>query len=230
MKRIWVIGHRGCGEGKLENTLRSFHEAITIGVDGIEFDVHATSDGEIVVMHDPNLERTTNGFGFIQQKTLAQLKKLDVGDGETIPTLQEVIEETTGQRRILLNIEIKPPNIEERVLNIIKEYDILDQVIVSSFLFSTLKMLRSLDREIATGLIYSYSMDNPVKTAQELNANALHPLHTFVTAELVKRSRKAKLLINPWVVNEESEMKHMMELGVDSVITDTPMKLIKMLR
>jgi glycerophosphoryl diester phosphodiesterase len=105
MKRIQVIGHRGCGVGNLENTLRSFREALTIGVDGIEFDVHATSDGEIVVMHDPNLERTTNGAGFVQQKTLAQLKELDAGDGETIPTLQEVIEEVTADRRVLLNIE-----------------------------------------------------------------------------------------------------------------------------
>jgi glycerophosphoryl diester phosphodiesterase len=230
MKKIRAIGHRGCGVGKLENTLRSFREAITIGVDGIEFDVHATSDGEIVVIHDPNLERTTNGVGFIQQKTLAQLKKLDAGDGETIPTLQEVIEEATGPRRILLNIEIKPPDIEQQVLNIVKEYDIMDQVIVSSFLLSALKVIRSLDREIATGLLYSYSLDDPVKLAKELGASALHPLYTFVTGELVKQSRKAGLLINPWVVNEESDMQRLIEFGVDSIITDSPMKLVKMLR
>jgi glycerophosphoryl diester phosphodiesterase len=95
--------------------------------------------------------------------------------------------------------------------------------------FSTLRVLRGLNREIATGLLYSYSLDNPVKLAKELNANALHPLYTFVTGELVKQSRKAGLLINPWVVNEESDMQRMIEFGVDSIITDSPMKLIKML-
>jgi glycerophosphoryl diester phosphodiesterase len=230
MKKIRVIGHRGCGVGHLENTLRSIREALKIGADGVEFDVHASSDGEIVVIHDPNLERTTNGVGFVEQQTLAQLKKFDAGDGETIPTLQEVIEEAIKNNDVLLNIEIKPPNIEQKVLNIINEYDIKDQVIISSFLFSTLKDMRNLDRDIATGLLYGYSLENPVKVAKELNANALHPLHTLVTPELVKQSQKAELLINPWTVDEESEMQRMIDLEVDGIITDSPLKLLKLLR
>lgn len=230
MGQIRVIGHRGCGMGRLENTLRSIREALAIGVDGIEIDVHASRDGEIVVIHDPTLERTTNGVGFIEQQTLAQLKKLDAGEGEPIPTLQEVIEEITGHRHVLLYIDIKPPNIEQQVLSIIQEYGIMDRVIISSFLLSTLRSFRNLNGEIATGLIYNYSLDNPVQLAQELNVTALHPLYTLVTPKLVEQSRNTKLLINPYSVNEESEMHHMIKLTVDSIITDFPDRFLKLLR
>ncbi|MFX1562679.1 MAG: glycerophosphodiester phosphodiesterase [Promethearchaeota archaeon] len=230
MGQIRVIGHRGCGMGRLENTLRSIKEALELGADGVEIDVHASLDGEIVVIHDPDLERTTNGSGFVNQKTLKQLKKLDAGEGELIPTLQEVIEEIIEHPHSLLNIEIKPPDIEQQVLNIINEYDIMDRVIISSFLHSPLSVFRKLNGEIITGLLYSYSLDNPVKLAQELDVNALHPLFPLVTTELVEQCRKAKLLINPWTVDDESEMKRLIDLGVDNIITDFPNLLLKLLR
>jgi len=222
---IRVIGHRGCGVGPIENTLRALREGLAAGADGVEFDVHASRDGEIVVIHDFTLERTTNGKGSVAQLTLAQLQRLDAGEGETIPTLDEVLDELKGYPKLLINVEIKPPSIEQKVLDILRRHHITERVVISSFLWAVLQEVRNLDTKIATGLLYSYSLENPVQAAQDLGATALHPEHVLVSEQLVSQCRQAHLLIYPWTVDQEAHMRRMVGLRVDGIITNEPRRL-----
>jgi glycerophosphoryl diester phosphodiesterase len=225
MASIRVIGHRGCGVGPLENTLRAMREGLAAGADGVEFDVHASRDGEVVVIHDYTVERTTNGAGLVAQLNLTQLKRLDAGEGETIPTLQEVIDELKGQPNLLINVEIKAPDIEEKVLDIIRRSSIAGRVIISSFSQSILRAVHSLDGKVATGLLYSHPLENPVQAAQDVGATALHPQYGFVSEAIVRECRRAHLLINPWAVDEEADMRRMIGLRVDGIITNKPRRL-----
>jgi glycerophosphoryl diester phosphodiesterase len=204
-------------------------EGLAAGADGVEFDVHASRDGEIVVIHDFSLERTTNGEGLVSQLNLAQLKQLDAGEGETIPTLDELLDELKEHPNLLINIEIKPPGIEQKVLDILRNRHIAERVVISSFLWSVLQAVRSLDRKIVTGLLFSYPLENPVQAARDLGATALHPKYVFVSEQLVRQCRQAHLLIYPWVVDQEAHMRRMIDLQVDGIITNKPQRLRKLL-
>ena len=225
MASIRVIGHRGCGVGPIENTRRAMREGLAAGADGVEFDVHACRDDKIVVIHDFSVERTTNGKGSVSQLNLAQLKQLDAGEGETIPTLDEVLDELKGHPNLLINVEIKPPDIEQNVLDLIRRRNITERVVISSFLWSVLEKVRSSDSRIATGLLYSYPLENPVQVAQDLRVTALHPQHALVSEALVRQCRQAHLLINPWVVDKEADMRRLIDLKVDGIITNKPRRL-----
>lgn len=225
MASIRVIGHRGCGIGPFENTLRAMREGIAAGADGVEFDVHASRDGELVVIHDYTLERTTNGKGSVAQLNLEQLKQLDAGEGETMPTLDEVIDELERHSNLLINIEIKAPDIEQKVLDSVRRRNITERVVISSFLWSILEAVHSLDSRIATGLLYSYPLENPVQAAQDLGATALHPEYAYVSEELIRQCRQAHLLVRPFGVDKEAHMRRMIALGVDGIITDKPRRL-----
>ncbi len=131
MYDFMIIGHRGAAGYEPENTLRSFRKAIDIGVDWIEFDLHRSADGHLVVIHDPTVDRTTNGHGKVSEMTLDELKKLDAGKGQQIPTFQEVIDLARGHIRIIP--EIKQEGIELEVMDVIDRNDIINQCMVSSF-------------------------------------------------------------------------------------------------
>jgi glycerophosphoryl diester phosphodiesterase len=205
-------------------------EGLAAGADGVEFDVHASRDGEIVVIHDFTLEGTTNGKGSVAGLTLAQLKHLDAGEGERIPTLDEVLDELEGDPNLLINIDIKPPDIEQKVLDVLRRRDITERVVISSFIWSVLRAVRSLDTKIATGFLYSSPLDSPVQVALDLGATALHPEFVLVSEQLVRQCRQAHLLIYTWAVDQEADMRRMIRLGVDGIITNKPQRLRKLLR
>ncbi len=222
-----IIGHRGNGQRELENTLTSIQQALSIGVDGIEFDVHSTSDGEIVVIHDATVDRTTNGSGFVQQLTSAQLKRLKVKGEEQIPTLQEVIQILRDYSELIINIDIKPPSIEKRVLEIIKLNEIESQVIISSKIYTTLKAVRQYHKRIQTGLLYDYHLEDPIQLAQQLEVTALHPEYSLLFDGIVNQAHHEGIIVNTWTVNDEAEMHRMIALGVDGIITDFPERFLR---
>jgi glycerophosphoryl diester phosphodiesterase len=229
MRQPRVIAHRGFGSAEPENTLRAVRQAIVSTVDGIELDVHASRDGEIVVIHDFTVDRTTDGSGSVAQLTLQELQAFDAGEGESIPTLQEVIDEVAGHG-LLLNVEVKPNGIEEQVLQVLSRNNGACQVIVSSFLWPVLETLRKLDKEVKTGLLYGAQLVNPVKIAHNLGVTALHPHHQFVTAELVEQCHDTGLEVNPWTVNDHQELHRLIGLQVDGIITDFPCRLQELLQ
>ncbi len=224
-----VIAHRGSGVGPFENTLRGMQMAITWGADGIECDVQSSHDGELVVFHDATLDRLTNGSGLVTEQTLEELKRFHVGEGEQIPTLAEVLTLLKSQPQFIINLDVKVQGIEVKILKEIQSRNLLDRTLVSSFVPQVLRKFRELNADIATGWIYGYNYENPVKEAKKIGCTALHPRLDLVSKELRQVSRKQGLMLNPWSVNSEEDMRRFIELGVDWIITDNPRRLLRIL-
>lgn len=229
------FGHRGAPEFAPENTLAAFEAARQMGADGVELDVSLTSDGVPVVCHNFTVDQTTNGRGRIRDLTVTQIKTLDAGSrfhprfaGERIPTLQEVLEWAGDD--MLLNIELKSlslrdEGLERAVLHLIQQYDLCERVTISSFNPFALRRIKMLDAEIQTGLLYAPALPIPLRRAwlrHLAQPNALHPHHTMVSPEYFYWARNRGYRVNTWTVNEPDEMRRLLRLGVDAIITDRP--------
>jgi glycerophosphoryl diester phosphodiesterase len=223
-----------------ENTFASFERAVEIGVDAIELDVHLTADGKVVVIHDHQLDRTTDGDGIVGEKTLAELKSLDAGKpfgdallGQRIPTLGEVLEWARG--RCVLDIEIKGgpwpyPGLEAKVVDLIREHEMVDQTIVISFEHPTVARVRALAPEIATGTLWSARPIDPVSVAEAAGANAILPMWPYCDAETVERAHAAGLSVHPWATSDPKIVAHLIEIGVDSICSNHPDVVVGALR
>ena len=224
-----VIAHRGSGVGPFENTLHGMQMAIEWGADGIECDVQSSRDGELVVFHDATLDRLTNGSGLVAEHTLKELKRLQVGEGEQIPTLVEVLTLLKSQSQFIINLDVKVQGVEVKILKEIQSRNLLDRTLVASFIPQVLMKFRELNVDIATGWIYGYNYENPVKEAKKIGCTALHPRLDLVSKELRQSSRRHGLMLNPWSINSEVDMRRFIELGVDWIITDNPRRLLRIL-
>ncbi|MFX1475384.1 MAG: glycerophosphodiester phosphodiesterase, partial [Promethearchaeota archaeon] len=134
-----------------------------------------------------------------------------------------------AEHHMLLNIEIKPTGIEEQVLSVLKRNHFTTKAIISSFLWPVLESVRRLDSEVTTGLLYSHELIEPITIAQELAVNALHPHYRLVSPQLVEQCHDSDLEVNPWTVNDKQEMQRLIDLAVDSIITDNPQQLQELL-
>jgi len=217
-KKPWCIGHRGASAVAPENTLKSFKMAMQLGADMIELDVRLSKDRRVVVIHDAEISRTSNGTGFVRSYTLAELKKFDFGEGEKIPTLEEVLELTKG--KILVNIEIKEPDMVKEVVKIIEEFNAEDQVLVSSFIHPVVLAVKKLNPEIRTGVLFGCRPINPIRLAREAQADFLHPYHEAIDEAMVKEAHAEGIGILAWTVDSENSIKRLMRLGVDGIITN----------
>jgi glycerophosphoryl diester phosphodiesterase len=212
-----IIAHRGASYLEPENTLRSVKRAIALGADWVEVDVRQSRDGQLVIMHDPQLERTTNGKGLLKDKTLSQLKKLDAGKGEEIPTLTEVIDTVKG--RVGLVIEIKVLKIEEQVVDLLHHKG-RDKVIITSFYHALSPLIKKLDDQIATGIIFRC---HPLKTrnlARDAEADVIFPHLDHISRDMVEEVQEAGIRVYPWLVDEEPQLKRMKSWKVDGVVTN----------
>ena len=227
-----MFGHRGAMGHAPENTFASFEKAVELGVDAIELDVHLTADGEVVVIHDPQLDGTTDGTGLVGEKKLADLKGLDAGAGfgpafagQRIPTLGEVLAWARGT--CVVDVEIKGgpwpyAGIEPRVVDLIRQHEMVDQTIVISFHHPVVARVKSLAPEIATGTLWSCQPIDPVAVARAAGADAIMPQWTFCDAETVERAHAAGLSVNPWDTSRPEVVEHLIGLGVDSICTNHP--------
>jgi len=213
------IGHRGARAYEPENTLRSFKKALELDVDAVELDVRRTKDGEIVVIHDAEVDRTTNGRGLVSGLTLEEIKELVTEKGEKIPTLEEALDFLDKRVRIL--IELKEMGLEERVLSLVHERGLGKNVIIVSFLEEALRKVRELNDEVETGLIY-VRHGNPIKAALELKANYLLPLYRFTHTANVQKAHENGLKVIVWTINKQEEVSEYMKKGVDGIASDRP--------
>ncbi|MGE4415605.1 MAG: glycerophosphodiester phosphodiesterase, partial [Bacteroidales bacterium] len=211
-----VIAHRGAYYFEPENTLRSFRRAVEMGADRVEVDVRLSKDNELVIIHDPRVDRTTNGTGRVENMTLQQLKSLDAGKGEKIPTLQEVIESLEGAKLV---IEMKIPGIEEKVLEAIHENHLKD-ILITSFYHGSLKKVKIIDENIETGAIFSCQPLKPERLALDANSDAIFPKHKFVDQKMIKRAHKYDIKIYPWTIDNPKTAKKLIKLGVDGIVTN----------
>lgn len=227
-----IYGHRGASAYAPENTLEAFRLAMDMGADGFELDVHMSRDGELVVIHDETVDRTTDGTGFVKDLTLAQLKALDACNGMAryrgakIPTLGEVFDliRDTGH---LVNVEVKTdewfyPQIEEKCLELAKEKGVEDRVIYSSFNHYTLMKLRRLKPDAKLGMLFGDIMVNPWEYAQQLSVDFLHPMKMNIYVPgFPEGARDAGYGINLWTVNDPETMAECLKQGV-GIITNYP--------
>ncbi len=213
------IGHRGARAYRPENTLASFFYAIELGVNAVEFDVRQTKDKKLVIIHDPTVDRVSNGKGLVSELTLKQIKELDI-DGEKIPTLQEVLDFLDKKVGKML-IELKEPGYEDRIIKELKGRGIEDRAIIVSFHEDALRNTRKIDKEIETGLIY-VKHKNPIKSALELDAKYLLPLYRFTHTANVQKAHDNGLKVMVWTINKPEEVTAYLKKGVDGIASDRP--------
>ncbi len=213
------IGHRGARAYAPENTLTSFKKALEIGVDAVELDVRKTKDGSLVVIHDEDVKRTTNGEGLVNELTLKEIKGLDAGDGEKIPTLEETLDFL--DKKVKVFVELKETGIEDQVLSIVCEKGLEKNVIIVSFLEEALKKVRELNKDIETGLIYARHK-NPLKSALDLKANYLLALYRFTHTANVEKAHESGLKVVVWTINKPEEVEEYAKKGVDGIASDKP--------
>jgi glycerophosphoryl diester phosphodiesterase len=226
MKPFLCIGHRGASGHEPENTLLSMRAALQMGVDGVEFDVQRIED-QLIVFHDSRLERTTNGRGYLRRKTFAQLRALDAGKGERIPTLQEVAGEI--DRRAMLNIELKGRHTAQPVAALLDELVACcgwqpEQFLVSSFNRRELTAFRAATSRIPVGILLNRPsrISNWLRSARALHATSVHPPVRFTTPKLVEKAHAAGLKVYVYTVNTATSIARMRAIGVDGVFTDFP--------
>lgn len=222
-----IIGHRGASGYEPENTIRSFEKAIALGVRMIEFDVHICKSGEVVVIHDEKINRTTNGHGYVGGKTIEELQKLDAGKGEKIPTFKEVL--NFVNRRAKINIELKGEKTAKPVYTTIKEYIqkygwTYDDFLISSFDNSQLKEMRTLDSKIKIGAVVKEIKKDMLKLARELDIYSLHISYKskFLNKNFIDSWHKLGVLIFAWTVNDKNNVERLKALGVDGIFSDYP--------
>ena len=231
--RPFVLGHRGARHAAPENTLAAFELARTEGADGIELDVRLDGDGEVIVLHDPTLARVTNGAERRHAENLSSrdLARLDVGAGERVPRLTEVLD-WARQHEQLVNVELKS-DVRNRGLLLQRVERAVTGRALPNLIFSSFHpyfvwwLGRRLPHLPRAWLVHR--KQRILKYAPglaQLGANALHPEHTLCTPERVARSKAKNLLVNVWTVNEPSRARELARIGVDAIISDVPGKIL----
>ena len=236
LTRTQVTAHRGASKAAPENTMPAFEAAIESGADYIELDVQLTKDGELVVFHDDNIKRTTNGNGILTNMTYDELQKYSAGswfkddgsfDDVKIPKLSEVLE-LVGHD-ILLNIEIKSHgNVKataEKVVELVEEYDIGSSCYITSFSYQALKKVKELQPKIKTALIANIAPSTVYSQMKYIDAVSMNYL--FVNSSVVNYAHHSGKKVFVWTVDRSGEMKKMMALGVDNIITNRPEKCLE---
>lgn len=219
MNCILKIGHRGAKGFEPENTLISFEKAIQLNADGIELDVHLSSDGEIIVIHDETIDRTTNGKGFVNQFTALELKKYG------IPTLIEVLE--LVNRNCFVNIELKGIGTVKAVVELIvhyiseKNWSYTD-FLVSSFDWKMLEEVQLLNPKIRIGVLTEESVEEALAFAKITKAFSIHPYYALLSKENVALMQENGFEVYPWTVNSKEDIQKIKSFNVNGIISDFP--------
>jgi len=231
---VLKIAHRGFSSQTLENSIKAFKKAANSGVDMVEFDVHETKDGHIVVMHDETLDRTTYGKGRIKDFELEEIRKFRTKDGELIPTIQEVIK--ILKNKCGLNIEVKDKNLTNKILDIIKKEKIENKVMLSSFHSNVVRFIKEREPKIKTAwlvaetkrkiqILYTLRFFLPffvTRKAKKMKVDAVGLHYTLITNKIVKELHKNSIQVGAWTVNTKEEFNRLENLGVDAIISDYP--------
>ncbi len=229
--KIWA--HRGFSSEAPENTLSAFRMAADCGADGIELDVHLCRSGEVVVLHDEKLDRTSSATGLVGDYTLDELRRFDFSNkmpafaGERIPTLAEVYR-LIAPTNLTINVELKAgampePEMIASLARLEQEYGMTQRLIYSSFNHYALLMLKKALPHAKLGLLYSCGFAYPWDYAARIGADALHPMQqNLMIPGYVEDSHAAGISVHPWTVDDPDAMERLMRLGCDAIITNKP--------
>ena len=235
VKRPLIFAHRGASKAAPENTLPAFEAALQLGADGVELDVQYASDGALVIFHNDTLEKTSSGVGRVTAHTLSELRTLDAGSwfgpsfaGTRIPTLDEALELLKG--KLLVNVELKVlgslrSGMGADTVKAIRGHNMTDQVVISSFNPFALRQAKESGPEIECALLLAHDLPGWMRwgvTQRYSRADGLHPDFGMVDEAYVAHTRKLGLPVRVWTVDDEAEMRRLIALGVDAIITNVP--------
>ncbi|BCB04673.1 glycerophosphodiester phosphodiesterase [Bacillus sp. KH172YL63] len=236
----FIFAHRGSAGTHPENTMEAFIEAERVKADGIELDVQLTKDGEIVVIHDETVDRTTNGKGFVKDYTLKELQKLQANytfksklfKKNRVPSLREVFH-WMKNNQLYCNIELKNsmidyPGLEEKVIELIREFGFQERIIISSFNHYSIVACYRLEPSIEIAPLYSSGLFMPWIYARSLRAGAIHPNVKAVRDDMITESMNNGIAVRPYTVNKVQQMERLLDLGCSAFVTDYPERAWKL--
>lgn len=230
-----TIAHRGASANYPENTLRAFVAAVEAGADMCEFDVRMTRDGEVVVIHDATVNRTTGGRGTVAEMDLAALKRLDAGArfgssfrGERVPTLDEVAAALGG--RCAMDVELKASGLESGVCEILRRSGVTDGAVVSSFDWDQLRIVAEAEPGIRLALLASKEPAAMLEAAAAMRAYAIAPRFNLVSRELCAEAHRRGLKVLVWTVDRRGAMHRFIGDGVDGIMTNYPERLSRIVK
>lgn len=228
-----VIAHRGASSYAPENTFAAYDLAIEMGVRHIELDVHLTSDGHIVVIHDETVDRTTDGTGPVTSHTLEEIRALDAGTrfgerfrGERIPAFREVIERYKGRLHLHIEIKGRSPSLAPATADLIRHYGMEDQVTITSFQDAPLREIRVYAPELPAGWLVTEVNEQTISLARAMGLAQICPRADTVTPELVRRLHAEGFVARAWGVATEDLMERVVLAGADGMTVNFPDKLI----
>ncbi len=224
-KTFFVVGHRGASAYEPENTIRSIKRAFEMGADAVEVDARLSKDGYVIIIHDETVDRTTNGSGIVSKLNLEEIRALDAGKGEKIPTLQEVLKEVEG--RGCLFLEIKAEEAVVPSLRIVKEMEMMDDVLFISFSTNALTSIKETNKEAHIGLLY-FKPTNGIVGAKKLGCEAVLPYYRLATGKSISFAHRMKLKVIPWTIDELDVAKELKDRGADGIATNRPDQIAKL--
>lgn len=230
-----IFAHRGYSAAYPENTMKAFKEALKAGADGIELDVQLSKDGEVVVIHDEKLDRTTNGSGFVRDFSLLELRNLQANgkkkilfENVHIPTLREVLE-WLATNELICNIELKNgvfpyKGMEEKVISLVREYGLSERIIFSSFNHYSLVQCYRIAPEIEIAPLLAEGLYMPWVYAQSICAKGMHPQLLAAPDEIITAAMENGIAVRPYTVNSEVQMRRLFAIRCSAFFTDDPVK------
>ncbi|HEV2615651.1 MAG TPA: glycerophosphodiester phosphodiesterase family protein [Candidatus Acidoferrales bacterium] len=240
MGRPWVIAHRGASGHAPENTMASFRRAVELGATFIETDLRLSRDARFVAIHDSTLDRTTNGRGLVHDFTLEQLRELDAGSwfgakfaGERVPTIEEIFA-FARESDVVFYLEIKHEGtwgIHHAMASALRAAEgAAARCVVISFDARTLEHLRRLDATLMMGLLFESPTADALAKAQKIGARQILPRADLVTCEMVTQAHRADMQLATWTVNEQEQMRSLISMGVNGIMTNYPDRLCKVIK
>jgi glycerophosphoryl diester phosphodiesterase len=237
LRKVDNVAHRGASGYAPENTIAAFDKAVEMKADYIEIDVQRSQDGELVVIHDTTVDRTTDGSGSVKNMTFEQLRNLDAGSwkdaqftGEKIPTFDEVLDRYHGKIGILIELKAPElyPGIEETVAGVLKERHLdvpqNEKIIIQSFNFDSMKKMNNLLPKVPIGVLTSSRAHTTEQALKDFStyADYFNPSYGIVTEDLVDQVHSLGMKISSWTVRSQAAADFLLDMGVDAIITDYP--------
>jgi glycerophosphoryl diester phosphodiesterase len=234
MRRPWVIGHRGAPGHAPENTIASFRRAVELGAAFIETDLRLSRDARFVAMHDPTVDRTTDGKGLVRELTLAELRELDAGSwygpqfaGECIPSIEEVLN-FAREADIVVYLEMKVEEtwgMHHALVSALRAAKESARTMIISFDAIFLENVRKLDTTLLTGFLYEQPMPDAIEKAQRIGVRQILPRADLATPELVAAAHAADLQVATWTVDDPKRMRELISADVNGIMTNYPDRL-----
>lgn len=222
------IAHRGASAYALENTMTAFEKAVQMGADGIKTEVQVSSDGVLVLINDEQLRENVEGSKLVKQCGFLELRKLGV------PSLEELLI-LSKKNDLILNLELKNDlvqyeNLEEKVIETLYRFDMMSNAILTSFNHHSVIKCKQIDNNACTGIIYEQPLYRVERYCRYVGADGINTSDRYLTREIVTQANKAELTVSAYTGGDEIEMKRLMKMGVDMIITKYPDKLSQIIR